>query len=121
MWATIVLAALVASMHVARVLAWADDAWAGNNCTVPAPLGAGLDDTDQVRIVIALVLVLQDATGFHRSRLQLRAVGTMERRRSTTACTTSRGASLLLFRRCWQVVLNVVVQEDDVGLGRSQS
>lgn len=45
----VVLAALVASVHVARVLAWADDWEAGKNCTVKAPLGAGLDDTDQVR------------------------------------------------------------------------
>ena len=46
----VLLAALVASVHVARVLAWAGDSGAGNNCTVQAPLGAGLDDTDQVRV-----------------------------------------------------------------------
>ena len=45
----VLLAALVASVRVARVLAWAGDSGAGNNCTVQAPLGAGLDDTDQVR------------------------------------------------------------------------
>ncbi|KAH9829221.1 pectin lyase fold/virulence factor [Rhodofomes roseus] len=48
----VLLAALVATVQFARVLAWANDWEAGNNCTIQ-PLGEGLDDTDQIEGAIA--------------------------------------------------------------------
>ena len=50
----VVLALLVACAHwSAGVRAWA----AGNTCTVQGPLGAGLDDTDQVRVDVPWTVV----------------------------------------------------------------